>query len=154
VAPGLGRLGDNDVMSPADPPPSVQPQLSVRDGRAAVRFYQDAFGAVEVFRLGGTDENEEVVAQLAVGNALFWVEDEAPAYGNFSPQTVGGATTRMLLIVDDPATVLARAVAHGAVEISPASVEHGWLLGRIDDPFGHRWEIGKPVTDWPPPAPE
>jgi PhnB protein len=149
-----GRRSDNDSVSAANPPPSVQPQLSVRNGRAAVRFYQAAFGAVEVFRFGGTDDQEEVVAQLAVGNALFWVEDEAPAYGNFSPRTVGGATTRMLLIVDDPAAVLARAVAQGAVEISPASVEHGWLLGRIDDPFGHRWEIGKPVNDWPPTAPE
>jgi PhnB protein len=136
----------------AMPQPNVQAQLSVRNGRAAVGFYKAAFGAAEVFRFGGTEELDEVVAQLAVGNALFWVEDESPEHGNFSPQTVGGATTRMLLVVDDPAAVVEQAVAAGASPVSPVSQEHGWLLGRIDDPFGHRWEIGKPLADWPPSA--
>jgi len=131
--------------------PHVQAQLSVRNGRAAVDFYKIAFGAVEVFRFGGTDDLDEVVAQLAVGNSLFWVEDESPPHGNFSPETVGGATARMLLIVDDPRSMLDRAVAAGASEISPVSEEHGWQMGRIDDPFGHRWEIGKPPGEWPPP---
>jgi PhnB protein len=134
------------------PPPSTQAQLSVRNGRAAVDFYKAAFGAVEVYRFGGSDELEEVVAQLAVGNSLFWVEDESPPHGNFSPETVGGATVRMLLIVDDPRAVLEQAVSAGASEISPVAEEHGWELGRIDDPFGHRWEIGKPMGDWPPAA--
>ncbi len=130
--------------------PNAQAQLAVRNGRAAVEFYQAAFGAIEVYRFGGTDELEEVVAQLAVGNALFWVEDESPAHGNFSPETVGGATVRMLLIVDDPEPAFARALAAGATAISPVGEEHGWLLGRIDDPFGHRWEIGRPLGAWPP----
>jgi PhnB protein len=56
----------------------------------------------------------------------------------------------MLLIVDDPESVLARAVAEGATAISPVGDEHGWRLGRIDDLLGHRSEIGKPVSDWPP----
>jgi PhnB protein len=56
----------------------------------------------------------------------------------------------MLLIVDDPAALIARAVNLGATEVAPVGEEHGWLLGRIDDPFGHRWEIGKPVHEWPP----
>jgi PhnB protein len=132
------------------PQPNVQAQLSVRGGRSAVEFYKAAFGAVEVFRFGGTDDLDEVVAQLAVGNALFWVEDESPEHGNFSPQSAGGATARMLLIVDDPALVLQQAVAAGGREVSPVSQEHGWQLGRIDDPFGHRWEIGRPLGEWPP----
>jgi PhnB protein len=130
----------------------VQPQLSVRNGRAAVAFYQQAFGAVQVYRFGGTGSRDELVAQLAVGNSLFWVEDESPPHGNFSPESAGGATARMLLIVDDPVSVLERAVAAGATQVSPVSPEHGWQLGRIDDPFGHRWEIGKPMAQWPPPG--
>jgi PhnB protein len=128
----------------------VQAQLSVRNGRAAVDFYKAAFGAVEVFRHGGTDDHEEVVAQLVVGRSAFWVEDESPPDGNFSPETVGGPTTRMLLIVDDPAAVMGRAIEAGATEVNPVGEEHGWLMGRIDDPFGHRWEIGKPLAKWPP----
>jgi PhnB protein len=79
------------VSSPhTRPRPNLQAQLSVRNGRAAVDFYGTAFGAVEVYRFGGTDELEEVVAQLAVGDSLFWVEDESPPNGNYSPETAGG----------------------------------------------------------------
>jgi PhnB protein len=127
------------------PGPRIQAQLSVRRGRAAVDFYKAAFGAVEDHRVGGTDEHEEVVAQLSVGDAAFWVEDESPAYGNFSPESAGGATTRMLLIVDDPAAALARAVAAGATEVHPVQEQYGWRLGRVVDPFGHHWEIGTPL---------
>src|ERR1700722_18286395 len=130
--------------------PSIQAQLSVRDGRAAIDFYKTAFGATEVYRFGGTDDHEEVVAQLAVGDSVFWVEDESPPHGNFSPATVGGATTRMLLIVEDPDAIVERAVAAGATLVGAVGPEHGWRLGRIDDPFGHRWEIGRPLGDWPP----
>ena len=121
--------------------------------RAAIEFYKTAFGAVEAYRFGGTDDHEEVVAQLSVGNALFWVEDESPPHANFSPESLGGATSRMLLIVDDPQSVLERAVAAGASEIHPVVEEHGWSLGRIKDPFGHHWEIGHPRVEWPAPPP-
>jgi len=90
------------------------------------------------------------VAQLAVGDSRFWVEDESPEHGNFSPETLAGATTRMLLIVDEPESTVRRALVAGASEVSPVGEEHGWQLGRIDDPFGHRWEIGRPLHSWPP----
>ena len=83
----------------------VAPQLSVRNGRAAVDFYRAAFGARELYRVGGVDGFEEVVAQLAVGDATFWVADESPEHGNHSPESLGGGSVRMLLVVDDPAGV-------------------------------------------------
>jgi PhnB protein len=129
----------------------VQVQLSVRRGWEAVEFYKAAFAAVEVYRFGG-EATREVVAQLAVGETLFWVEDESPPHHHFSPESLGGATARLLLVVDDPRSVVERAVAAGATEIYPVAEEHGWLLGRVVDPFGHHWEIGKPLTAWPPPA--
>jgi PhnB protein len=128
----------------------VQAQLSVRHGRAAVEFYQRAFGAVEEYRVGGTDEDEAVVSQLSVGDAWFWVADESPANANFSPESLGGGSVRMLLIAADPAAMARRAVAAGAREVYPVGEEHGWLLGRVEDPFGHHWEIGRPLGDWPP----
>src|SRR6267143_6725016 len=94
----------------------ISPQLSVRRGRAAVDFYVAAFGAVEVYRVGGTDEHEEVVAQLSVGDASFWVSDESPTNKNFSPESLGGSTVRLLLVVDDPQAVVERAVTLGAAE--------------------------------------
>jgi PhnB protein len=134
-------------------PVSIMAQLSVRRGRQAVEFYRQAFGAVEDYRVGGTDENEAVVAQLSVGSATFWVADESPEHLNFSPESLGGGTTRLLLIVDDPDAAIARAVAAGAEQVRPAADEHGWRLGRISDPFGHHWEIGRPLTAWPPDCP-
>jgi PhnB protein len=129
---------------------SVSPELSVRRGREALEFYGAAFGAEVIHRVGGTDEHEDVVAQLAVGNATFWVSDESPPNQNFSPESLGGSTVRIALIVEDPHGMVQRAVALGAAEVVPVQSEHGWLLGRIEDPFGHHWEIGKPLVEWPP----
>jgi PhnB protein len=132
------------------PQARVQAQLSVRSGRAAVEFYRRAFGAVERYRVGGTDANEAVVAQLSVGDSWFWVADESPEHANYSPESLGGGSVRMLLIAADPAALVAQAVAAGAREVTPVAEEHGWRLGRIEDPFGHHWEIGRPLGGWPP----
>jgi PhnB protein len=53
-------------------------------------------------------------------------------------------------VVDDPLAVVERASGLGARVVAAVVPEHGWLLGRIEDPFGHHWEIGRPVVDWPP----
>jgi len=129
----------------------VLAQLSVRRGREAVEFYKRAFRAVEVYRVGGDEFNEAVVSQLQVGDgSSFWVADESPEHFNFSPETVRGGTVRMLLIVDDPDAAISQAVTAGATLVRPASDEHGWRLGRVAHPFGHHWEIGKPLRPWPP----
>jgi PhnB protein len=128
----------------------IAPQLSVRNGRAAVEFYKAAFGARELHRVGGVEGHEEVVAQLAIGDATFWVADESPEHSNFSPESLGGGTVRMLLMVADPDAAIGRAVAAGATVLYPAADEHGWRLGRIVDPYGHHWEVGRPLGPWPP----
>jgi hypothetical protein len=70
---------------------SVMPELSVRRGRDAIHFYKRAFGATEQYRVGGTHEHPDVVAQLAIDDAAFWVSDESPEHENFSPESVGGS---------------------------------------------------------------
>jgi hypothetical protein len=87
------------------------------------------------------------VAQLAVDGAAFWVAEESPANQNFSPESLGGCSVRMLLIAADPAAVCARAVAAGATQVAPVTDEYGWRLGRIVDPFGHHWEVGRPLDE-------
>ena len=88
-----------------------------------------------------------MVARLSVGGAEFWVADESPENLNFSPESFGGGTVRMVMIVEDPDTAFARAVAAGATEVWPVGNQYGWRLGRIVDPFGHHWEIGKPLPE-------
>jgi PhnB protein len=123
---------------------AIAPMLSVRNGAKAVEFYKTALGAIELFRIDAPDG--AVVARLAVDGAEFWVADESPEHQNFSPETLGGGSVRMVMIVDDPDVVFERAVAAGAKQIWPVGNQHGWRLGRIVDPFGHHWEIGKELS--------
>jgi PhnB protein len=127
---------------------SIQPELWVHAPSEALSFYQSAFGATVVHRVG---EGDEIIAQLAVGDAGFWIAPASPSMKRLSPRAIDGATSRTLLVVEDPENVLRRAVAAGATETSPVGDEHGWRLGRIIDPFGHEWEIGTPLGTWPPP---
>src|SRR5436190_20246592 len=120
---------------------SIAPMLSVRRGASAIEFYRLAFGATELFRIDS--ESGSVVARLAVNGAEFWVADESPEHHNFSPETLGGGTVRMVMIVDDPDAAFARAVAAGANVVTPMDNQYGWRLGRVADPYGHHWEIGK-----------
>ena len=116
--------------------------LSVRRGAQAIDFYKAAFGARELFRLDAKDGT--VVARLSLNDAQFWVADESPEHQNFSPETLGGGTVRMVMIVDDPDAAFARAISAGAREIWAVDNRYGWRLGRLVDPFGHHWEIGRP----------
>ena len=117
----------------------VTATLSVRDWPRAMEFYKTAFGAVELYRVDGGG-----VGQLAVHGAEFWVAEESPQHLNFSPESLGGCSVRMLLLVEDPQAVQAQAVKAGATEVVPVAEAHGWRLGRVLDPFGHHWEIGRP----------
>jgi|SRR5215472_718987 len=120
--------------------------LSVRRGPEAVEFYKRAFGATEAFRFDGED-GKSVVARLAVNGAEFWVADESPEHKNYSPDTLGGGTVRMILVVDDPDAAFDRAVAAGASVVQAMENNYGWRLGRVADPYGHHWEIGKPLKE-------
>ncbi len=124
-------------------PCTIAPWLSVRNGARAVDFYKSAFGATEVFRL---EAGGGVVARLSVDGAEFWLGDESPEHGNFSPESLGNSTVRMVLTVEDPDAVFAQAVTAGASEVVPVREEHGWRFGRVSDPFGHHWEIGRPLV--------
>lgn len=118
--------------------------LSVRNGARAVEFYRAAFGAVEAFRV--EDPSGAVVARLSVEGAEFWLADESPEHSNFSPDSLGGGTVRMILTVPDPDTLFARALAAGARQVTPVEDAYGWRVGRVVDPFGHHWEIGRPLA--------
>jgi PhnB protein len=136
--------GTKSAPPAKSPTVSLAPMLSVRNGANAIEFYKAAFAARELFRV--EDPGGAVVAQLAVGESQFWLADESPAHLNFSPESLGGATTRLVMVADDPDAVFARATAAGASVVWPvADQPYGWRVGRVVDPFGHHWEIGKPL---------
>ena len=96
---------------------SIAPMLPVSRGRTAVEFYKAAFGADVLFRLDS--ESGAVVARLCVAGAVFWVADESPEHFNYSPESLGGGTVRIVMIVDDPDAVFDRAVRTGATVVRP-----------------------------------
>jgi len=120
---------------------SIAPMLSVRNGAKALEFYKAAFGAEELFKI---ENGGSVVATLSVGGAEFWVADESPEHLNYSPETLGGGTVRMVLVVSDPDAAFERAVKAGAKVVVDMKDDYGWRLGRVVDPYGHHWEIGRP----------
>lgn len=126
---------------------SIQTELWVDRARAAVAFYEAAFGAKVIHRVG---EGDDIVAQLRVDDAVFWVTAASAPMRRLSPNAIGATTSRTLLVVDNPEQVVAQALVAGATEASAVEDEHGWRIGRIVDPFGHEWEIGKPLGAWPP----
>lgn len=122
---------------------SIAPWLSVQNGAGAVEFYKSAFGATEVYRL--EDPSGAVVSRLSVEGAEFWLSGASPEDGNYRPESVSDGMVRMILTVPDPDTLFAQAVAAGAEVVFAVEEGHGWRMGRIVDPFGHHWEIGRPL---------
>lgn len=145
----LRLLPEGGTRAGAGAANGVQPELWVDRAATAVAFYREAFGAVVLHQVG---EGEDVVAQLAVGGAGFWVSAAGSDGPRRSPNAIGCATARTLLVVDEPDAVWRNAVAAGATPAAPPADEHGWRLGRIVDPFGQEWEIGRPAGRWPPPS--
>jgi PhnB protein len=135
----------SDLLAGKDQKTAIAPMLSVRNGRSAIEFYKAAFGAGELFRI--ENESGEVVARLSVGKAEFWLADESPEHFNFSPESLGGGSVRIVMIVEEPDATFDRAVAAGAKVVWPVDNQNGWRVGRIVDPFGHHWEIGKPLSE-------
>lgn len=121
----------------------ISPMISVRNGAKAVEFYKAAFEAIELFRI--QSDSGAVVARMAVGGAEFWIADESPEHLNFSPESLNGGTVRMVMTTADPDAVFARALSAGAVQIHPVHEDYGWRMGRLVDPYGHHWEIGRPI---------
>ena len=132
-------------------PATITPVLTIRNASEAVTFYQRAFGAEEIYR--NTYPDGRIVVELAIGEARIRVADEAPEAANLSPQTLGGTSVRLNLLVPDPDGLAARAVANGAVEVAPvADQSYRLRQGRYADPYGHHWLIGRPAAgaagDW------
>ena len=117
---------------------ALEPWLTVNDAKSATTFYKAAFGAVETYRM--EDPGGGLVVKLMVDGAGFWVS------GDGSEQTQdSSASIKFVLTVADPDAMFAKTIAAGATEVFPVGEAYGWRLGRITDPFGFDWELGRPL---------
>lgn len=116
----------------------IAPWLSMKNATEALAYYKAAFGAIELERLED-EAGDVVIAQLSIEGADFWIQTDAES----SPDALNGRSVRIILTVDDPDSVFASAVAAGVVEVASVTEGYGWRIGRVADPSGHHWEIGR-----------
>ena len=124
---------------------SIAPWLSVADCAKAVAFYKEAFNTTENYRLD-TPDGTPLVARLSINGAEFWLGEESPENTNENILTQKNIPVRMILTVSDPDAFFAHAIKAGATQIFAVGEEHGWRMGRLADPFGNQWEIGREIT--------
>ena len=138
-------------MSP-QPKNSLAPWLEISDGPRALTFYKSAFDAEETYRYDNPDGG--FVVRLNANGDEFWLGYEGPksnsesgkgttSHNNSAP--LGGQSLRIILAVPDPDASFAKAIAAGAQQVFAVCEDHGWRIGRVTDPFGLHWEIGKPL---------
>jgi PhnB protein len=126
---------------------AVTPRLVVRDGAAAIAFYGEAFGAVEIGERFSAPDGQLIHAEVQIGDSVIMIseeaEDGAPAR---SPQSLGAVSAIMATYWEDVDAAWERAVEAGAeVLYSLADQFYGERAGRLRDPFGHQWMMSQRI---------
>jgi len=130
---------------------TVTASLTVKDGAAAIDFYQRAFGAREVMRVDGPD-GRLMHAEVQVGDSRVMLAEEYPDMGCLSPTTVGHSTASLYLYLPDVDAAFKRAVGAGAKVVMPVTdMFWGDRFASVEDPSGHRWGLATHQED---PTPE
>jgi uncharacterized glyoxalase superfamily protein PhnB len=126
------------------------PYLRVHDAARAIRFYIEAFGAREKFRL--TEPGGRIGhAELELGNGTLMLSEAFPEFGIEAPQEGRSIGASVHLHVDNADAVFARAVEAGAQVLRPlANHFYGERSGALRDPFGHEWMIGHSIESVTP----
>jgi PhnB protein len=127
---------------------SVTPYLIVDGAAAAIRWYGEALGATEVMRLPMGDKIGH--AEIRIGDSMVMLADEWPEYGKLGPSSRGGATSGMMIYLDDVDAAFERAIAAGGTVEQPVTDQfYGDRSGSFTDPFGHSWTLATHVEDVP-----
>ena len=129
---------------------SVTPYLIINGCAAAIEFYKEAFGAVELFRMPQPD-GKIGHAEIKIGDSPIMLADEFPEMKYLGPQSLGGSSVSLLIYVEDVDTVFTRALAAGASEQKAIEDKfYGDRMGSLVDPFGHVWHVGTHTEDVSP----
>ena len=129
----------------------LTPYLAVRDARAAITWYTDAFGARLVGDPYVMDDDRIGHAELEIGDSVIMLSDEMPDFGNKSPKSVGGTPVVISVYVENVDDVFKKAVDAGANgRREPEDQFYGDRAAQFEDPFGHRWSVASHVEDVPP----
>lgn len=125
---------------------SVTPYITVHDAAAALDFYKRAFGATEITRMEMGDKIGH--AEIKIGDSFVMLSDEWPDMNKLSPKSRGGATSTLMVYLDDVDAAHRRALDAGATE--ERAIENqfwGDRSGSVTDPFGHSWMLATHIED-------
>lgn len=126
---------------------SVQPYLMFQNTRAAIDFYQRAFGAKERLCMKNAD-GRIGHAEIEIGNSVLMMADEAPAIEAWSIQHYGGSPVSLLIYTEDCDSLYRRAIDAGATSFrEPADQSYGDRMAGVKDPFGYRWFLTTHIRD-------
>lgn len=126
---------------------SVTPYLTLRDARAAIGFYNRAFGAELVLKLDLPD-GAIAHAEIRIGDTILMLAEEKAEWGNRSPQSLGGSPVSMMIYVPDVDAAFARALEAGATRVRPVEDQfYGDRSGTIADPYGYQWTLATHIED-------
>ncbi|MEP6506192.1 MAG: VOC family protein [Betaproteobacteria bacterium] len=126
---------------------TITPHIVCGDAAAAIEFYKEAFGAIEMFRLAGPD-GKIVHAMVRIGDSPLMLMDQFEEMGAKGPKILNGSPVMIHLSVTDADASFRRAQASGAIVRMPvADMFWGARYGVLEDPFGHTWSIATQVRD-------
>jgi PhnB protein len=129
---------------------SVTPYLIIKGAADAIEFYKKAFGATELFRMGGPDGTIGH-AEIKIGDSPIMLADQQPEMGYVSPATLGGTPVSIMIYVEDVDTIFNQAIAAGGESVKPLQDQfYGDRSGSLKDPFGHMWHVATHKEDVSP----
>ncbi|MGH7909503.1 MAG: VOC family protein [Thermodesulfobacteriota bacterium] len=130
---------------------TVTPHLVCNGASNAIEFYKKAFGAEEICRMPTPDGKMLMHAMIRVGDSMIMLVDESPEWGALGPISLKGSPVTLYLYVEDVDAFAKRAVKAGAKVIMPvADMFWGDRYGKLEDPFGHKWEVATHIRDVSP----
>jgi PhnB protein len=128
---------------------SLTPHLICAGAADAIKFYTEAFGAIEQFRLPGP-EGKLMHACVKIGDSMLMLVDEMAGCSMLGPRSLKGSPVAIHLYVPNVDAVVAQAAEAGArVTMPAADMFWGDRFAQLEDPFGHRWSVATHQRDVP-----
>ena len=121
------------------------PEITSSDARAAIAFYQRAFGAKDLGTHTTPDGSKVMHGALEINGAVVFVVDDFPDHNQGkarSAKALGGSPVTIHLNCADVQASWDRAVGAGATVLLPLAKQFwGDTYGVLEDPFGQRWSM-------------
>ena len=121
----------------------------MRDAAGAIKFYKQAFGAVELGRMPEPNGTRTLHAMVRIGDSILMMVDHFPEWGSKGPEDLGGSPVTINIYCHDVDKMVAdaAAAAGATVTMPPADMFWGDRYAKLTDPYGHEWAIATHISD-------